>query len=293
MTTEPRWLIGLELSPRCGGALQFARFLRRTIHARVGGVYVQELWLTGVPPGEAAAYAFRLRAEAEKWLDTLAAGAPEAAVDATEILDQIDAETGLASIGRGAAGILVGRRVASERGWSHLGRVARRLLRSLPAPVIVVPPELASDAFAGPVVFASDLTAASVGAARFATALARALDRRLVCVHMGEPRWSESFDYTKTRWQELRRQYREATDQAALAWVTEHCAGAELVIEYGTPVDQLPAVAARLEACLLVVGSKRLGLVERIFTGSTASAVAATATCAVAVVPPDAPFSGV
>jgi len=287
MTTQPRWLIGLELSPRCMGALQFARFLRRTLHARVLGVFVQELWLLGIPPGEAAEYAFRLRAEAAAWLETLAAGTPGAAVDAAEILDQVDAETGLASLAGGATGVLLGRRVASERIWARLGRVARRLLRTLPAPVIVVPPELASDEFAGPVVLATDLSTRSLGAARFATSLARALGRRLICVHVGQPRWSAVIDYTKPRWEELRREYREATMRSARAWAGEHCPDADLVVEYGEPAEQLPALARGLEACLLVVGSGRPGLVDRIFTGSTASTVAAVATCAVAVVPPD------
>lgn len=288
MTKQPHWLLGLELSPRCGGALQFARFLRRKIHARIGGVFVQEQRLMAVAPGEAA-HASRLRAEAEAWLGTLAAGSPEAAVDATEILDQGDAETALASLGRSSAGIIVGRRAAGERTWSRLGRVARRLLRVLPAPVIVVPPELAVDEFAGPVVFASDLTPASDGAARFAASMARALDRRLVCVHIGDPRWIDGYG-SAPQWTQLHRDYCETTTRQAREWLGDTCQHAELVFEYGPPAELLPAVARQLGACLLVLGSNRFGLVERIFTGSMASAVAAVATCAVAVVPPDVPL---
>jgi len=158
--------------------------------------------------------------------------------------------------------------------------------------VIVVPPELANDDFAGPVVLASDLSARSVGAARFAASLARGLGRRLVCVHVGQPRWSALIDYTKPQWDELRRGWREATMRSASAWAGEFCPDAELVVEYGEPAEQLPAIAGVLEACLLVIGSGRPGLVDRIFTGSTASTVAAVAACAVAVVPPDVVVTG-
>jgi nucleotide-binding universal stress UspA family protein len=286
MTSEQAWLLGLELSPRSSGALQFARWLRSTLGARVLGVYVSELWLAGLPPpGEGAAFLFTARTESERWLAGLEAGAPGSPVDATKILDDVDAETGLARAAQGAPGIVVGRRVAREGTLVRLGRVARRLLRSAPAPVIVVPPELAVDAFRGPVVLASDLTDASITAARFAAAFAERLGRPLVCVHVGQPRWDDPFVGEDPRWDELRRAYRDSVQKAANAWASAHCPGRALVVEYGDPQERLAAVAARLEASLLVVGSRRPGLLERFFVGSTSSAVAATAGCAVAVVP--------
>lgn len=285
MTTEQAWLLGLELSPRSSGALQFARWLRSTLGARVLGVYVSELLLAGLPPGEGAAYLFTLRTEAERWLAGLEAGTPGSPVDATKIVDEIDAETGLARAAHGAPGVVVGRRVAREGALIRLGRVTRRLLRSTPAPVIVVPPELAIDAFSGPVVLASDFTDASVAAARFAASFARRLGRSLVCVHVGQPRWQEPFVGKDPRWDELRSAYRVRVQETARAWAQAHCPGDELVVEYGDPQECLAAVAARLGACLLVVGSRRPGLLERFFVGSTSSAIAATASCAVAVVP--------
>lgn len=285
MTTEQAWLLGLELSPRSSGALQFARWLRSTLGARVLGVHVSELLLAGLPPGEGAAYLFTVRTEAERWLAGLEAGTPGSPVDATKIVDEIDAETGLARAARGALGVVVGRRVAREGALIRLGRVTRRLLRSAPGPVIVVPPELAIDAFPGPVVLASDFTDASVAAARFAASFAQRLGRPLVCVHVGQPRWEEPFVGEDPRWEELRRAYRVRVQEAARAWAQAHCPGDELVVEYGDPQERLAAVAARLAACLLVVGSRRPGLLERFFVGSTSSAVAATAGCAVAVVP--------
>jgi len=285
MTTEQAWLLGLELSPRSSGALQFARWLRGTLGARVLGVHVSELWLAGLPPGDGAAFLFTARTEAERWLAGLEAGTPGSPVDETKIVDDIDAESALARAAQGVPGLVVGRRVAQQGALVRLGRVTRRLLRNAPAPVIVVPPELAIDAFRGPVVLASDFTDASVAAARFATSFARRLGRPLVCVHVGQPRWEEWYAGEEPRWQELRRAYRESTQEAARAWARAHCPGDELVVEYGDPQERLAAVAARLTACLLVVGSRRPGLLERFFVGSTSSAVAAIASCPVAVVP--------
>jgi nucleotide-binding universal stress UspA family protein len=287
MTTEQAWLLGLELSPRSSGVLQFARWLRGTLGARVIGVYVSELWLAGLPPGEGAAYLFTARTEAERWLAGLEAGTPGSPVDATKIIDDIDAESALARAAQGVPGIVVGRRVARQGAQIRLGRVTRRLLRNAPAPVVVVPPELAVDAFRGPVLLASDLSDASVAAARFAASFARRLGRPLVCIHVGQPRWVEPLMGEDPRWEELRRAYRDSTQEAARAWVKAHCPGDELVVEYGDPQERLAVVAARLEACLLVVGSRRPGLLERFFVGSTSSEVAATASCPVAVVPAD------
>jgi len=285
MTTEQPWLLGLDLSPRSGGALQFARWLRATLCARVHGVHISELWITGLVPNEGAAYMFTLRTEAERWLATLDAGAAGSPVDEARIVDDVNAEGGLGTAAMGAPGIIVGRRVAGEGAWIRLGRVTRRLLRSSPAPVVVVPPELATGAFPGPVVLASEIGEDSVAAARFAVTLAQQLGRSLVCVHVGQPRWDEPPAADEPRWEQLRRKYRDAVQRKAREWAQVHCPGAELVVEYGDPQERLTATAAHLGACLLVVGTHRPGLLERFLVGSTSSALAATAGCAVAVVP--------
>lgn len=288
MSNESPWILGLDLGPRSAGALRFARLLRQRLDARVVGVFVCEQRLLGAPPVADATLMVSLRADAARWFATLEVGAPDEAVDATRIDDASDAETGLTAAGHGSAGVIVGRHFASPGDPVRLGRVTRRLLRRLPAPVIVVPPELAEDEFDGPVLLATDLTERSAAAARFAVALAGRLGRRLVCVHVGQSRWDETFRPIELRVDELRRSYQDATDRSMRAWAAEHCPGAELKLEYGDPVDCLPAFATRQSAGLLVVGSGRPGLIERLFAGSTASTLAAVAPCAVAVVPMDA-----
>lgn len=289
MSSELHWLLGLDLGASSCGAFQFARVLRRRLHTRVVGVYVCELWRLGMAPGEDATLTLTLRAEVGRWLATLDAGAPDAAVDATRLLDAVDAESGLTEAAHGTAGVVIGRHLAHPAPLVRLGRVARRLLRRLPAPVIVVPPELAADEFAGPVLLATDLSDRSAAAARFAAAFARGLGLPLTCVHVGQPRRDGTHGLLEPRREEFDETYREASERATRAWASEHCPDAALVFEYGDPVDRLSALAEHMHASLLVVGSGRLGMVERIFTGSTASAVAALAPCAVAVVPPGAP----
>ena len=94
----PSWVVGIELSPRSKGALQFARWLRETLHARVLGVYVSEMYMLGVPPSDATAFLLAMRSEAEHWLASLGAGAPGAAIDATQILDEVEPEDGGVSV---------------------------------------------------------------------------------------------------------------------------------------------------------------------------------------------------
>lgn len=288
MTPDKPWILGLDLGPRCSGALRFARLLRERLRVRVVGTFVSESWQLGLPPGDGGALALAMRDEAGRWLAGLHAGAADAAVDDTRIVDEVDAEAGLAAAAREAAGVVIGRRVTTPDGWSRLGRVARRLLRRLPAPVIVVPPELALDDFGGPILLATDRGDRSAGAARFAVALAAGLGRPLICAHVGEPLWEQPYGALAPWRDELRATYREATERSAREWVARHCPGAELLIEYGDAVDRLVALSELRRPSLLVVGSGRPRIVERIFVGSTASAVAAAAACAVAVVPPDA-----
>lgn len=293
MTHQRPWLLGLELSPRSSGALQFTRWLRGTLNARVLGVYVNELWLSNLLLDGGASFTLAVRNETVQWLAELGPGEPGSPVDEVKVIDEVDAENGLATAARGAPGLVVGRRVTGDNTVVRLGRVTRRLLRGLPAPVIVVPPELAIDAFAGPVVLASDFSDASAAAARFAAAFAQRLGRSLVCVHVGELRQDMPFAEHDPRWNDMRRGWKTTTERAASDWARAHCPGTELVVEFGDPAARLVAVAARLGACLLVVGSGRPGMLERIFVGSTASTVAATASSAVAVVPADATIDGI
>jgi len=56
-------------------------------------------------------------------------------------------------------------------------------------------------------------------------------------------------------------------------------------IRFGTPEEEIPALAAELGASIIILGRRRRSDVERIYVGSTTSAVISDAPCAVLVVP--------
>src|SRR5688500_11308289 len=151
MSTPP-WIVGLDLGPRGHGALVFADWLRSSAAARVLGLHVLEAW------------ASRFVGGADEAADTVRAAVDErCARFGLERLEQVEvlmvprAEEGLAARAEHAAGLILGR--AAPTGASarvRLGRVARRVLRQLPCPVVIVPPEL-TVVGAGPVLLATDL----------------------------------------------------------------------------------------------------------------------------------------
>jgi nucleotide-binding universal stress UspA family protein len=92
----------------------------------------------------------------------------------------------------GATGVIVARAAPSAgRHVVRLGVVARRLLRRLASPVLVVPPDLAPSSIGdGPVVVLSSLDAGSAEACRLARSLADGMHRELSVVHVDEERSS-------------------------------------------------------------------------------------------------------
>ena len=272
------WILGLDLGARGRGAVRVADWLAgpdRTI-----GVHVLEHWSRPyIRPNAISAVHEAVRRIGEEFHVT-----PPARVS---VLEAASAEEGLAQAAHGAAGLVIGRAAAGhEDGPFGLGRVARRLLRALPGPVVVVPRDLEAIA-PGPVLLATDLDESSDAAASFARALAHEHQRELVVVHVGEPRHSDLIDELEPGWLAAREAYRDELAAALERWTARH----ELTalprrIVYGSAVDELVSLAATMKAVMLVVGSRRLGAAGRVFLGSTASALAGRAACPVAVVPP-------
>jgi nucleotide-binding universal stress UspA family protein len=64
--------------------------------------------------------------------------------------------------------------------------------------------------------------------------------------------------------------------------------GAVLCTERGDPAERLVAVAEDKEAALIVVGSRRRGLLASLLLGSVSATVARRAPCPVVIVPEDA-----
>lgn len=282
MTAIKPWIIGLDLSPRSTGVFVLAEWLRSG-GAQVLGVHVLEAWAT---PFLAAAedVATRVQAAVEERCAHLGV-APLSGVS-VEIRPR--AEDGLLHAATLGAGLVIGRAaLRGEQSLVRLGSAARRVLRALPGPVIVVPPDLPAIA-AGPIVLATDLGSSSDAAARFAIELAARQGRALELLHIGEPRHSDLIDELDPDWLREREIYRSGVAAQAAAWAAGHgLADRPLHVLFGDRAGEIAAAAARLDAALIVTGSRRLGLVGRLFSTSTASALCGLAVGPVAVVPAD------
>lgn len=276
-----RWVIGLDLLPESRGPLWVAAWLQ------AGSPPALCVASHVVEGGASADSVGAARACLDGWIAD--AGA-EGVFAATEVLVAASPERGLvdAMTAHQATGLVIGRwSRRTETSLVRLGRVARRLLRDLPGPVIVTPPDLEASQLGGPVVLATDLAEASSTAASFAATLAARLGRPLVAVHVEVPVAGVAVDVPERDRPILRAQEERLVRERARAWAREHLPpGVEVVIEAGGVADRLLAVQAAERASIVVVGSRQLSLVARVFGSSLASGLAALAPCPVAVVPP-------
>jgi len=197
----------------------------------------------------------------------------------------------LAEAAEGGAGLIIGR--LAPRGQDQvfrLGSVARRLARRLPAPVIIVPPDLNTmDLGEGPVIFACSAEPNAEGALSFAMDMADKLGRELLLAHVVHEHygWAEAYlpaDTTRRLHAKLNDQGRERLDH----WATEHgVAGRQGVVIEGRVTDQLRRLARRHDALMIVCGSRKFDALRRLFVTSVGVELSASARCPVALVPSD------
>ncbi|MCA9690213.1 MAG: universal stress protein [Myxococcales bacterium] len=287
-----RWVVGIDFQHRCDGAVGLARWLHsNTARARFLGVHVIELPillesydLMGVE-SEARKHALRL-------LDD--AGAASAFTDLQVVVDT-SADHGIERVRaeQGAMGMIVGRRAAREgRPWIALGKVARRLIRHVAAPLIVVPRDLPTEALeAGPIVVATDLTDQSVPALRFAQRLAGDLGRPLRVVHAIPIVDLPEVYGPYVAWVVPPGELRGRCEANLRSWLIEQevagAPGLTSAVLDGPVVHALAADAEERGAALVVCGARRLSMVERLFASSVGSELAAGASVPVAIVPHD------
>lgn len=277
MTTAANtWILGLDLGDRSRGAVYFADWLAGPEHTRA--THVLEQWARPYIAADVAAATLEVARRLARELGVSPPGQ-------VTVLDAETAEAGLAAAAEGAAGLVIGRAAGTgeHTAWG-LGQVARRMLRMLPCPVVVVPRDLTAVA-PGPVLLATDLGAATTPAVAFARELAASHGRELLVVHVVEDRYSDLIDDTDPAWQRGRDAYMDALSDSVHAWMAEHALLGRPRVVHGSVVDELRKLAGATRAALVVVGSRRLGALGRIFLGSTASALAGRAPCPVAVVP--------
>ncbi len=288
-----KWIVGLDLRPRSAGAVRFAGWLAASSRAPGGEEVV------GVHVLEEDHLRVVLRFH---HLDEVTASAQEAArrtlsdagvaARVVRVTRGRCADEGLEDARRElrADAVVVGR-MARREGHSlvRLGRVARELLRTLASPVVVVPPDLeATQIGDGPVVALSDLAADSSDACRFASRVAERLGRGLLVAHV-VPRPEEYAEahFPAASVERMAREHQAEAEMALAGWVAARgLSAARTAVLRGPVIDRSLELAAGERAPLLVMGSHRRSVIERLRHASVASELAAAAPIAVAVVPP-------
>ncbi len=290
-----RWVVGLDLRPSGQGALRFAQWLAG--HGKEGRAAFVGIHVLVEAHLQAALRYHHLdelrdgaRAQAEQAVDNAGAGD---LLEQLHIVQGRNAEQSLeaARVYHHAEGLIVGRQAPREgHHVLRLGRVARRLLRRLEAPVVVVPPDWEPGVVGadGPVVCASNLGHGTSMAARFAAEMAARLGRSLLVVHtVPVPDDYGAHYIPKQSREKIAAAYQAEGEQSLAAWIEQHgIAGATPVVRQGHVIEQILAQCEETEAAMLVTGSRRLSTVERLLLTSVSSDLAASAPCPVAVVPP-------
>jgi nucleotide-binding universal stress UspA family protein len=286
-----KWLVGLDLRPSSQGAIRWARWLaRRTAADSLVGVHVLE---------EAHLQAALRYHHLAELTDTAREAAANvlADCDATDVLSTVEILQGVHAEGvlqsaresHGADALIVGRQAPREgRRLLRLGRVARRLLRTLDAPVVVVPPDLEPGDAPGPVLACTNLREDTVEAMRFAGDMAARLRVPLVVVYVVPFADDYGAHYIPEASRKKIAQENQTQGEADLkAWL-QGCsvAPSEAIVVQGSIVDSVLHIAEARGASLVVSGSRLLSAIERVLLTSIASELAATASCPVAVVPP-------
>lgn len=288
-----KWIVGLDLRPKSQGAMRWAAWMATSCAAgdeRLVGVHILE--------------EHHLRAALRYHsLNELVDSATEAssellrelgirdAFSEVHVLQGDSAEEALpvAAAYHQCDGMILGRQALREgRYVNRLGRVARRVLRALPRPVIVVPPDFEEPPSDAPIVAACNLDDDSNSAVMFAADMSRRLQRRLVLVHaVPLPDDYGARILSATALEALRKEHQEEGEAQLQAWAKARGIEATTVVVQGGVVHSLVEAAKAHRAALLVTGSRKLTAFERVFLTSTGTQTAALAECAVAVVPPE------
>jgi nucleotide-binding universal stress UspA family protein len=283
-----KWVVGLDLGERSMGALRMAQWLgRRAERARAPrhtGVYVLDERVRTMFQEERAERVVAASREAlEGYVARHEASASFAELRVV-LAESAEAGLGAAATTIGVDGLVVGRRArADESTLWRLGTTARRLLRHLPTPVMVVPPDLV-EVGGGPILFATDLQDESIAAGELAARLATELDRELSVVHVDPVLALPASELGLGMAMPVQLQPRTIDDLER--WLARHHvrAGDTRLLE-GDTIDRLLHCAKRTDAAMLVCGSRCLSVAERIFTSSVATELARHSDRPILVVP--------
>jgi nucleotide-binding universal stress UspA family protein len=287
-----KWIIGVDVGRRSRGALQFARWLAEATGESGKDAFVP----VHVLDEEHLRMMLRYHhlddlVEAERSgvsrqiADMMGRGDLE-----PEIMQAVTVDDGLEAqrARENATGVIVARAAPSEgRRVFRLGGVARRLLRRLASPVIVVPPDLAASSIGdGPVVSLSSLEADSVAACRLARSIADVARRDLSVVYVEDERREKSARRGSPSVHEVSAGPFAHRERALARWVARHGVWPDVasVID-GDPPSAAVAFSEAQCAPLVVVGAHRSKGVRSALEPKLWCSLAAHARQAVLVVP--------
>lgn len=287
-----RWIVGIDLRERSHGAIAFASWVRRQAdaHAFVAAHATPDFAASlGEPPVDRDEVHASTLELLRKDLDSVGAGGDFVE---TGLIEAVAPEDGLTEAMRrnAAQGLVIGRRANKiDDAWIRLGRVARRLLRTLPGPVITVPADLTADDLGdGPVLATTDLTPTSAAALAFAQRWADDLGRPLHVAHVVEPAGRIARHAPADAWDTPPAATPPAERTTLEPWLHEHgIRDATVRLERGPVLETLREIIESTRPCTVVCGSRSLSVVERIFTSSVASSLAGISPVPVAVIPAD------
>ena len=286
-----RWVVGVDLRPHSHGAINFAAWLHahdKTGQAALEALHVVESRLFELPESPARAELLGRAKQA-----TIAALTARKAIDAFAHIDAIEGEDVIDTLAAAGAltsttGIIVGRRAAeSDDSVIRLGKVARRLLRRLESPVVVVPPDLErAHIGAGPILCAINLDDHGVAVARFGERLGQAVGRQARLIHVVDSGDPIGIEYLpEGTWNDIRQRARETGQTQLTQWRDQAKLTAHTLLAQGQTVPKLLAAARELDACMILCGSRQLSLAQRIWMSSIGSTLAAASHLPVAVIP--------
>lgn len=292
-----RWVVGLDLRAHSHGAINFAQWLhahdKQPEQLRIDGLHVVEARQFNLPGG---------KSHAEVVGDALRAARVAVSVrGATEAFSSIDVVESVPSVDGGVDdvlttaaklwitdGIILGRRAAGDHGaLIRLGKVARRLLRRLPAPTFVVPPDLELQHIGpGPIVCAIELNEQGVQVAHFGERLAKRLGRSARLVHVIDSGDPIGLQYLpEGSWDNLHARRRDDAQAQIVQWRDAAGLTAHTLLAQGQTVPRLVSAARELDACMILCGSRQLSLMERLWISSVGTSLAAAAHLPVGVLP--------
>ncbi len=301
-----KWTVGLDLRLNSEGPVVFAQWLAKQCpDDEFHGVHVLEQESTQYALGLQAMTDLHglenlfdpntIRKQAEETTQRLLKrnDANDTFASAKVVLDTSAQAQLAASVDEApGSGLIIGRRAKrGEDSVIRLGRVARRLLRKLPGPIIVTPPDLESRLIGdGPVIVTTDLEDDAIAACHFAASVAKRLGRELLLVHvvpMPED-WVHQF-VPSDKIETVRADLQKNGERRLASWIKQSgiTEPATPLVVQGEVVHQIIELGALKDSPLLVCGSRKLGPFARIFVASVASELAAAAGRPVAVVPPD------